>query len=144
MLELNISKYQLVKDPYTSLRILEVMELDNDEIYIRYKQEDKEEDWKIVKLENIDKVFEDYVDFERLKLLENMIDIKDEIPIAGKDIIGLCDDDSIGYYYRCGHAPGCMTWKSAVSGGSVMVDVIKWKYNTSNKTYEEIDLWELF
>ena len=129
-------KYQLVKTPYTLVHILEVVELENDEVYIRYKQQDKEEDWVIISQDKVAKTFEDYVDFERLKLLKDMIDIKDELPIAGKNIIALCSDDSTGYYYRCGHAPGCRTWKSTVSGGSVMVDVIKWKYDISNQTHK--------
>lgn len=116
--------YQLRKGPHTLTKILETLPLDNNEIYVRYKQEDKEEDWKIISEEDISTIFEPFVD----KDLLDMVTIEKELPKANKDILALTEEGNKGHYYRCGHVPGCMTWKCSITGSTAMINVIKWKY----------------
>ena len=122
MLDYN-TKYQLVKNPYTPLRILEILELENDEVYIRYKQENKEADWKIIKQDKIGKTFEDYADKDLLE----MIDIEEDYPEQGRDILGL-DSDGFKHYCFKSTCTYCSNWKCSVSGMTLIADIIKWKY----------------
>ena len=120
-------EYQFIGHPQTTVKLLEIFEVDNDEVYLRYLQTDTKlnesyEDWRIIKLEMFDQVFEDIPKEEGWTLIE------DELPTAEVDIKGYSSEDTIHYVYRCGHAPRCMTWKCSLLGATLMVDIIKWKY----------------
>jgi len=127
-MELQLYKqYQFVGNPQTTVKILEILEVDNDEVYLRYiltdsKLGEQYEDWRFIRQDMIIHTFEGIPQEEGWTL------IKDELPIAGEDIKGYSDEDTIHRIYRCSHAPNCKTWKCSISGCTLMVNIIKWKY----------------
>ena len=51
----------------------------------------------------------------------------DEIPEPKKDLKHIDSDGHEGYCYLCGCCK--KEWRCAVSGGGLMIDVIKWRYD---------------
>lgn len=117
-------EYQLANQPYVKIILKEVLSLNDNEVYIRYKSENREEEWKIISQNKLKSYIEDYCDPQ----LVNMIDINNQYPEQGRDIFAVTSDNIKGYYYRCNHSPGCKTWKCSISGYTVLVDIVKWKY----------------
>jgi len=54
---------------------------------------------------------------------------KNKLPNKGMNIIGY-DSDGLSYYcFRCNcKNPDCLEWKSSITGLTLIVDIIYWKY----------------
>lgn len=124
MLILN-KEYRFINSPRIFVKIKEILELDNEEIYIQYIKTNTLEntsylDWQIIKEKDIVNTFE-FIPKE-----EGWIDINQELPEAHKDVKVYTSENEIRYVTRCGCTPKCKTWKSL--GYTIMLDVVKWKY----------------
>ena len=61
--------------------------------------------------------------------MEDFINIVDELPNKGKDIVGLGKHGVKHYCFRCAcHMEKCKEWRDSFMGASLMVNVVKWKY----------------
>lgn len=61
--------------------------------------------------------------------MDEFIDIKNELPEKGKDIIGVTSDGDIKYCFRCNcHVHNCKDWRDSTTGFGLIVNIIKWKY----------------
>jgi len=61
--------------------------------------------------------------------MNEFINIKDQLPEKGKDIIGVDNNGDISYCFRCNcHNPNCTEWRESLSGYGLIVNIVKWKY----------------
>jgi len=63
---------------------------------------------------------------------KDWIDINDQLPERGKDIIAICDDGLEHELFLCSCPHNCRTWKCSLLGYSMILDVVKWKYVQSH------------
>lgn len=62
-------------------------------------------------------------------LQSNFIEIDDELPEKGKDIVGIDEYGSKYYCFRCAcHNPKCMEWRCSITGYGLMVNIVRWTY----------------
>lgn len=65
-------------------------------------------------------------------MTDYFIDIKDQLPEKGKDIIAIDENDNTHYCFKCACPnPKCNEYRCSITGGALMfLDIIKWKYET--------------
>lgn len=53
----------------------------------------------------------------------------DQYPDKGRNVIGVENDGTITECYRCTCSnPNCTSWRCALTGYEINVNIIKWKY----------------
>lgn len=52
--------------------------------------------------------------------------LTDQKPEKGKDIQYMNSDGETGYAFLCKQCGNC--WRCCITGGGLMIDVIKWRY----------------
>jgi len=64
--------------------------------------------------------------FEKNSVVYN---IKDKLPTKGVDIIGY-DSEGLSYFcFRCNCGnPDCLEWKCSITGHTLIVEIIYWRY----------------
>jgi len=61
--------------------------------------------------------------------MDDFIDIKEQLPDKGKDIIGILPNGEKRYCFRCNcHVNNCHEWRDSITGFGLMVEIVKWKY----------------
>lgn len=60
---------------------------------------------------------------------DEFILVSEEYPQKGKPIIGIDDEGLKHYCFKCAcKNPNCKEWRCSITGGGLMVNIIKWKY----------------
>lgn len=55
-----------------------------------------------------------------------------ELPIKGKDIVGITSNGDKVYCFRCNcQDPYCAEWRDSIGGYGLIVKIVKWEYLTS-------------
>ena len=61
--------------------------------------------------------------------MENYILLEDQIQDKGKDLIVIDSNDHVQYVFRCAcKRDTCMEFRCSITGSSLWINVIKWKY----------------
>ena len=62
--------------------------------------------------------------------MKNFIPIDVLLPEKGKDIIGVDTNNKKHFCFRCAcNNPDCNEWRSSVTGGHMLISILKWKYD---------------
>lgn len=60
---------------------------------------------------------------------EDFILLSDKIPNKGKGVVVIDSDSKIHYCFRCScKNKSCLEWRCSITGFSLLIDVVKWKY----------------
>ena len=59
-----------------------------------------------------------------------IFNIEDKLPEKGTDIIGYDPNGDKHYCFRCNcHNINCMEWRCQITGGGLLIKVVKWEYD---------------
>jgi len=71
---------------------------------------------------------------------------ENNLPEGGKNLIVIDNEGNKLFCYRCSCNPNCKTIKCCLSGGTLMINPKKWKYNPESfaPSGPPIDFFELY
>ena len=75
-----------------------------------------------------------FPDDMRIKVGPKYPDKTMELPIKGKDIVGITSNGDKAYCFRCNCGdPYCAEWRDSIGGYGLIVNIIKWEYLKDEK-----------